>query len=90
MDTFQGIRVNFTTATDRIRMVNPNASTAVPLNAAVRLLTDDPSTPADESLGCVAGDYATVQPGEIVVTRAGMCRHRPRDPRQPGQRRAPS
>ena len=65
--------VSFTTATDRLRMTNVNGSTAVPLDAAVRLLTDEPSTPADESRGCDAGDYATVQPGEIVVTRRGQC-----------------
>ncbi len=74
IDANQGIPlVNFNTATGSIRMVNTNSSPAIPLSAAVRLLTDEPSTPANESHGCSFDDYATVQPGEIVVTRRGTC-----------------
>jgi minor extracellular serine protease Vpr len=74
LDTNQGIPfVKFTTASGSIRMINTNSSAAIPLSAAVRLLTDEPSTPANESLGCSFDDYATVQPGEIVVTRRGTC-----------------
>ena len=74
VDTFLGFPVaRFTTSTGSVLMLNANGSTAIPVGAAVRLLTDEPSTPANESLGCAFDDYATVQPGEIVVTRRGQC-----------------
>ena len=55
-------------------MQNSNGSTALPVTAAVVVLEDDPATPVDESLGCAASDYATVQPGDVVVTYRGECR----------------
>jgi subtilisin family serine protease len=39
----------------------------------VRVLTDDPATTVDESLGCAASDYAAVEPNDIVVTYRGSC-----------------
>ncbi len=66
-------RVFFTTPTERLLLQNSNLSSALPVNAPVRVLVDDPATGANESLGCIAGAYAAVQPGEIVVTHRGGC-----------------
>ena len=75
------------TATDRLRMTNVNGSTAVPLTGGAAAHRRRRRPPSTSRSGCDAGDYATVQPGEIVVTRRGRVRTSTRDPRQPGQRR---
>ncbi len=66
-------RVFFTTPSERLLLQNSNISSALPINATVRVLVDDPATGADESLGCFSRDYAAVQAGEIVVTNRGLC-----------------
>ena len=52
---------------------NNGADLSTPVTGPVAVLTDDPATDADESLGCEAGDYAGVPAGAVVVTFRGVC-----------------
>jgi subtilisin family serine protease len=54
----------------QITAINANGSTALPVTANLRVLF---SSPGVISLGCAAADYASVLPGEIVVTARGTC-----------------
>ncbi|WNB84682.1 S8 family serine peptidase [Cellulomonas sp. ATA003] len=44
-----------------------------PATGPLVVLDDDPATPADESLGCAAADYADLEDGAVVVTVRGVC-----------------
>jgi minor extracellular serine protease Vpr len=54
----------------QITAINANGSTALPVTANLHVLF---SAPGVISLGCAAADYASVLPGEIVVTARGTC-----------------
>jgi minor extracellular serine protease Vpr len=43
------------------------------ITANVHVLQDDPSTPANESLGCELSDYDDIADGDIVITFRGVC-----------------
>lgn len=49
--------------------INANESGALPVSGPVRVLMDGTAV----ALGCEAEEYAGVQPGDIVVTRRGVC-----------------
>jgi minor extracellular serine protease Vpr len=75
MDTIEGTpHVHFIAPAGTIDMQNSNGSTDLPVTGPVVVLEDDPATAdVDESLGCAASDYASVQPGDVVVTYRGVC-----------------
>jgi minor extracellular serine protease Vpr len=53
-----------------IPAINANNSALLPVTGTLRVLSDGAG---GISLGCAAADYASVAPGDIVVTKRGTC-----------------
>lgn len=49
------------------------ADLSTPVTGPVAVLADNPATPQNEALGCVASDYAGIPEGSVVVTLRGQC-----------------
>ena len=68
---FPGATLAFSDKT--VQAINANGAELPAGPLTIEVLTDDPATGDNESLGCQLSDYAGITPGSIVITQRGAC-----------------
>jgi subtilisin family serine protease len=71
--TIPGATLTVPAAPGSVTAINANGWPFSSLGLTVKVIRNDPLTPADESLGCSVADFGTLAPNTIAVVERGVC-----------------